>query len=1225
MHIKELMLWFVVVLHLATLGGKEEGSHAKDVRQGVSYLQLGARGQEEIERLMNPLRVSISKLSSLEQKLPPQVKPKHYITSKGIKTVLVSDNTMLESAFSFGVGCGYYQDPDNLAGLAHLMEHVVFLGSRENPNPVGWDEFLLKKGGVSNAYTSSDSTVFYILSPPKELDSVIRYFTKMLVSPVIDERSAISEIDAVNQEHEKNIPNKVREMIELAMYLSPEGCPARKFGTGNKETLYVNSKKNNINLKKALEEYHESCYTHDNVSVVIMGPQSNEELARIADRMDELFTSSRKATKGISRVQNVSKGRLASRGGSKSHHSLAPTILENFGPTKSDVGITFAGGISTKESPPQSGTSGLEIDLVKMPKGSSSPPFVIVYWDTVSESLSVIRENAEWQMLKLVKYFFEDQGPRSIASQLQRRRLATSIEYFDNTSSQYSVYGLLLTATDDSDATTSEIAKLTSSYMESLIEQINNDAEWVLSFYKNYTNMANIQYEFDEERDTAKIVSQAAESLLIFPDEPEMTLSAFVKPVSMGKDSKLSEEQMEALKTFSRYLSPSRMKVIKLSDSMDESPETKFQFEPFKTEYSVSKISLDDSNPVSEKSQVAKSANRIGELLTCVPGDLGIISFSADKCPKHKSFNKEIQEREIRSELQPCPILEEEGLSIFWKGPIHQVPTINLTLVQRLPRKNVSGNVRMGLLGLLHAQLQTSKMDHVLSSFKLCGLEAAVSYNRGKFVFSIQSYSSSFEEIIERLSSHLISEKRMPTKGEFESALVNIKTQVLNLSEEMAYSVASDIAQSSYLSNYYSKLQLRESLKKSEVTYEEYLGKLKEVFLTGYFDALVVGNLGSDKSLKLVSGIVSSLASKRIAYSEATHDGVLDISGDVHIKVNNPISSDKNSAVVAHYLTPPVDLIDVSVYSSIGEILNSPFYDTLRTEWQDGYIAFATTKYESPVVALMGAVQSAERTSEVLVCHLLSALQRVSKDVEEDLKEIPKSEFEDRIRWFGLSRFSSRKLDSFNSYVEHFGKLIVSHELCFEKNRLIESATQAFVSEPGVYIDKLKKLLKPSASRRLVIVELVGDENPRDQENEEKLLSIATDGKPPTSGECKEILSSELGKTVHVDAAFPQQQGSTGSSSGRFRASRSNGSGGEGRMMMYDSNIQCNISEENASFASGKDPKEVKAMLSIFGSRMLSEGGGSGRGKGMDSSVRGRGGTASVGRSKRSSCSHSRV
>ncbi|KAH8583039.1 peptidase M16 domain containing [Cryptosporidium sp. chipmunk genotype I] len=1242
MHIKKVNPWYVVILCISLLNGVGIlGCNQLNLQrrgyagEGISYLQLGIQNQKEIEHNLNPLRIKNNQLNSLDQQFSSQAKPKPYTTSKGLKTLLVSDNTMLESAFSFGIGCGYYQDPDNLAGLAHLMEHVVFLGSQENPNPVGWDEFLLKKGGFSNAYTSADTTVFYVLSSPKELESVMTYFTKMLVNPVIDERSSVSEIDAVNQEHEKNIPNKVRAMIELAMYLSPEECPARKFGTGNKETLYINSKKNNINLKDALKEYHESCYTSDNISIVIMGPQSNEELTKIADKMDELFTNSRKATKGISKISNAVTNRSLSRA-FKNQHSLAPSIFESSANMKSNIGITSAGGISSKHIDPnnketgqnisKSQSSDFEVEVVKMPKGSSSPPFVVIYWDSVSDSLSILKDNAEWQMLKLIQYFFEDQSPNSIATKLQKKKLATALEYFDNTSTQYSIYGLLFTATDDSDKTTSEIAKLTSTYMESLIEQINSkDDKWIQSFYKNYTNMANIKYEFEEERDTAGIASQAAESLLIFPDEPEMALSAFVKPVSMSKDSELSNAQIQALKKFLNHLEPSKMKIIKLSDSLNSSSENNLRFEPYKTEYSISKISLENTNKNSEINETLRSTNKIAELLTCVPEELEIISFSGDKCPKYKSFGKEVQERQVGMDLQPCLILEEEGLSIFWKGPIHMVPTINLTLVQRLTSKVVSNNVRVNLIGKLHAQLQSSKMNYILSGFKLCGLKTDITYNRGRFVINIQSYSSNFENIIEKLSNYF-NINRLPTKKEFEVALTNLKSEILNLSDLMAYDVASDVAQSAYLSNYYSRLQLRESLQKTEITYDEYLEKIKSVFSTGYFDALIVGNILSEKSIKLVSSMVSSLVTEKIPYSDAIHDGILSIPGDIHIKANNPIFSDKNNAVVAHYLTPPVDLIDVSIYSSIGEILNSPFYDTLRTEWQDGYVAFATTKYETPIISLIGAVQSAEKLSETLVCHMFSALKRVSKDVEEDLKEISKSEFEDKIRWFGLSRYSNQKLDSFTKYVEHFGKMIVSHELCFEKNKLVENATQVFVSEPSVYIEKLNKLIRPSSSRKLIIVELIGNKSPDNKEDDLKLVSVANGDEPPTNEECKEILDSEIGKATLIDP-ISLQQGSSGSSNGKLRASRSNNSKDENNYFVYNSDVQCNVSEDNASSASGKDSKEVKTMLSMFGKKISSMRFFSQNkiNTNKENSIGNKQNSNSTSKNKRSSCDHSKL
>ncbi|KAF7457124.1 toxolysin TLN4 [Cryptosporidium felis] len=1243
-----VLIWVFLSLCLEKWNEKESlglQERSKGTEVGLSYLQVKTVDGNEAKLLLNPIRVRISQLTSLEEKISPQVKPKAHTTSKGIKALLVSDNSMLESAFSFGVGCGYYQDPENVPGLAHLMEHVVFLGSKENPSPVGWDEFLLNKGGASNAYTSGDSTVFYVLTAPTELESVSVYFSKMLTTPVIDEKSSVSEIDAVNQEHEKNIPNKIRNMIELALHLSPENCPARKFGTGSKETLLINTEKENISLKKALSDYHASCYTSENISLVIMGPQSTEELSIIADRIDKVFPDSKKATKGVSASADNKKNRSGSKGFSaKNQHSLAPGILsifESTGNVKSDVGISSSGLVNPKENqnveekpqtdrPNEVNSSSSDVELLTLPRGSSSPPLVMIYWDSQSNSLDILRENAEWQMLKLIQYFFEDQSPNSIASQLQKKKLASSLEYFDNTSSQYSIYGILFTATDESDETTTEIARLTASYMNSLINQVENGGdEWIQSFYKNYTNMASIEYEFDEERDTAGIVSQAAENLLLFPNEPEMALSAFVKPVSSNKDSKMSDSQKSALKSFLKHLNPSNMKIIKLSNTSSASENTKVDFEPYKTSYTISKIPLKDSNRNPEDGSLSVSTNKIRELLTCVPEDLNIISVPQNKCPKYVRLGKEMPETQVESIFQPCQIHEEEGISIFWKGPVHEVPEVHLTLVQRLPGKNVFEDVRLGLLGKLHAQIQLNRMEYFLSNHKLCGLELSASYNRGRFIFEIQSYSSNFEKVLEKVTSNIINEKRLPSNSEFESALAQLRSEIMNFSENMAYDIASDLAKSAYLSNYNSRLQLRESLSKVEITYDEYLAKAKDVLASGYFDAFIVGNIEAQKSKTLILNLADSLVSKKIKYEDAAHDGVLDFLGDLYIKTNNPISSDMNNAVVAHFLSPPTDFIDFSVYSSLGEIMNSPFYDTLRTEWQDGYIAFATTISETPIISLVAGVQSAEKKSETLLCHIFSAIDKVSKELEEDLREISKTEFERKIKWFGLSRYSDSKLGTFSGYVEHFSKLIVSHELCFEKNKLIEDATQIFISEPKLFIEKLNKLVKSSDSRKLVVVELVGNPNPEQKDSNSKLLNITKRMEPPSEQDCKKVLDSQLGKSTLIDS-LPFKLGSDKQNSGKngkLRASRNSSVQAENKYTFYDSKSQCSVSESNAISASGKDSNQVKSLLSSFENRVLSQKNKNSTGQDMRnySIVKDRKEGNSNKRQKRSSCNHNRL
>lgn len=53
-----------------------------------------------------------------------------------MRVLLVSDPATERSAASMSVGVGHMSDPDNIPGLAHFLEHMLFLGTEKYPDAV---------------------------------------------------------------------------------------------------------------------------------------------------------------------------------------------------------------------------------------------------------------------------------------------------------------------------------------------------------------------------------------------------------------------------------------------------------------------------------------------------------------------------------------------------------------------------------------------------------------------------------------------------------------------------------------------------------------------------------------------------------------------------------------------------------------------------------------------------------------------------------------------------------------------------------------------------------------------------------------------------------------------------------------------------------------------------------------------------------------------------------
>ena len=80
----------------------------------------------------------------------------------GLQVLMVSDATTEKSAAALSVGVGAFSDPMDFQGMAHYLEHMLFMGSESFPEPDGYMNFAAENGGSSNAYTSSEITNYMI-------------------------------------------------------------------------------------------------------------------------------------------------------------------------------------------------------------------------------------------------------------------------------------------------------------------------------------------------------------------------------------------------------------------------------------------------------------------------------------------------------------------------------------------------------------------------------------------------------------------------------------------------------------------------------------------------------------------------------------------------------------------------------------------------------------------------------------------------------------------------------------------------------------------------------------------------------------------------------------------------------------------------------------------------------------------------------------------------------
>ncbi|MEJ5229589.1 MAG: pitrilysin family protein [Pseudothermotoga sp.] len=205
---------------------------------------------------------------------------------RGVKTL----------SLAFAVPVGSAHEPKDFAGAAHLLEHVVFKGTKN------YEEFALKYelevvGGSVNAFTTKDFTVYYTRVPYSHYEKAIEILCELVFNPLVEEPMVeleksvvIEEIKSFNEDYVSRVQDLFGETILQEPYDRPV--------SGYEDTV---AKLNS----KILKDFHSQKY--GNLRVIAVGKVTKsffEKLEKFLRNFDKAVREEDRAIsfKPISRV-----------------------------------------------------------------------------------------------------------------------------------------------------------------------------------------------------------------------------------------------------------------------------------------------------------------------------------------------------------------------------------------------------------------------------------------------------------------------------------------------------------------------------------------------------------------------------------------------------------------------------------------------------------------------------------------------------------------------------------------------------------------------------------------------------------------------------------------------------------------------------------------------------------------------------------------------------------
>nr|WP_100549362.1 MULTISPECIES: pyrroloquinoline quinone biosynthesis protein PqqF [unclassified Pseudomonas] len=179
------------------------------------------------------------------------------------------------------VAAGSHDEPAAYPGLAHFLEHLLFLGSRDYPGDQGLMAFVQRHGGLVNASTQARHTDFVCELPVELLQPALTRLLDMLCQPMLEFDAQLREREVLHAEYQarsQDADSRINHALGQAL-AAGHRCGA--FQAGDRSTLVVES----AEFQRALRDYHQCHYQARHMSLTLVGPQPAEQLLDIAEAL----------------------------------------------------------------------------------------------------------------------------------------------------------------------------------------------------------------------------------------------------------------------------------------------------------------------------------------------------------------------------------------------------------------------------------------------------------------------------------------------------------------------------------------------------------------------------------------------------------------------------------------------------------------------------------------------------------------------------------------------------------------------------------------------------------------------------------------------------------------------------------------------------------------------------------------------------------------------------
>ncbi|CEG49336.1 nardilysin-like protein [Plasmopara halstedii] len=178
------------------------------------------------------------------------------------------------------VGVGSFAEPEELPGLAHYLEHMLFMGSAKYPDENEFEAFLSAHGGYSNGATDNERTSYTFEVGPAHLESALDMFAHFFISPLLKAEAMDRELSAIESEFSQATQNDRIRTQQVLCDMALATHPYHRFSWGNKKSLQEIPKNLGIDVRSQILDFYTTFYSANIMKLVVCGENSLDELEK---------------------------------------------------------------------------------------------------------------------------------------------------------------------------------------------------------------------------------------------------------------------------------------------------------------------------------------------------------------------------------------------------------------------------------------------------------------------------------------------------------------------------------------------------------------------------------------------------------------------------------------------------------------------------------------------------------------------------------------------------------------------------------------------------------------------------------------------------------------------------------------------------------------------------------------------------------------------------------